>query len=168
MFDCTCNTQNSLLLNQHNGDDAPQDYIYFFFFHNAKPPVGQDLFIIEASPSHTNTPHSVGLLWTSDQPDAETYTSQHTTLPRDNIRAPGGIRTRNPSKRGAADPCLISANNIYNDINMWGTEEYHETVSFISCTPHDMGLFYDDQNKETEKDRAFIMHNRRKSHSNTS
>ena len=26
MFDCTCNTQNSLLLNQHNGDDAPQDY----------------------------------------------------------------------------------------------------------------------------------------------
>ena len=26
MFDCTCNTQNSLLLNQHNGDDASQDY----------------------------------------------------------------------------------------------------------------------------------------------
>jgi hypothetical protein len=25
MFDCTCNTQNSLLLNQHNGDDAPQE-----------------------------------------------------------------------------------------------------------------------------------------------
>ena len=24
MFDCTCNTQNSFLLNQHNGDDAPQ------------------------------------------------------------------------------------------------------------------------------------------------
>ena len=28
MFDCTCNTQNSLLLNQHNGDDAPQDLNY--------------------------------------------------------------------------------------------------------------------------------------------
>jgi len=26
VFDCTCNTQNSLLLNQHNGDDAPQDF----------------------------------------------------------------------------------------------------------------------------------------------
>ena len=26
MFDCTCNTQSSLLLKQHNGDDAPQDY----------------------------------------------------------------------------------------------------------------------------------------------
>jgi len=27
LFDCTCNTQNSLLLNHHNGDDAPQDLI---------------------------------------------------------------------------------------------------------------------------------------------
>jgi len=25
VFDCTCNTQNFLLLNQHDGDDAPQD-----------------------------------------------------------------------------------------------------------------------------------------------
>ena len=25
-----CNTQNSLLLNQHNGDDAPQNYMYMF------------------------------------------------------------------------------------------------------------------------------------------
>jgi len=127
-----------------------------------KPPVAQCLLIIEASPSHTNTPHLVELLWTNDQPDSETSTSQHTTLTRDNFRASGGIRTRNPSKRGAADPCLILANNIYNDINMWGTDEYHKTVSFISCTPQDMGLFYDDQNKEAEKDETFIMHNRRK------
>jgi len=28
VFDCTCNTQNSLLLNQHNGDDAPQEGRY--------------------------------------------------------------------------------------------------------------------------------------------
>ena len=34
--------------------------------------VGQGLLIIEASRSHT--PHSVGPLWTSDQPDAETST----------------------------------------------------------------------------------------------
>jgi len=27
VFDCTCNTQNSLLLNQHNGDDAPQEHV---------------------------------------------------------------------------------------------------------------------------------------------
>jgi len=36
--------------------------------------VGQGLLIIEASRSHSDTPHSVGLLWTSDQPAAETST----------------------------------------------------------------------------------------------
>jgi hypothetical protein len=35
---------------------------------------GQDLLTIEASRSHSDTPHSVGLLWTSDQPDAKTST----------------------------------------------------------------------------------------------
>jgi len=30
-----------------------------------------------------DTPQSVGLLWTSDQPDAETCTWQHTTLTRE-------------------------------------------------------------------------------------
>jgi len=49
--------------------------------------------------------HSVGLLWTSDRPIVETSTWQHTTLTTD-IHAPGGIRTRNPSKRAAADPRL--------------------------------------------------------------
>ena len=45
--------------------------------------VGQGLFIIEASHSHLDTPHSVGLLWTSDQPVAETSTCQHTTRTTD-------------------------------------------------------------------------------------
>jgi len=34
VFDCKCNTQNSLLLNQHNGDDAPQDYVRKVPMHN--------------------------------------------------------------------------------------------------------------------------------------
>jgi len=34
--------------------------------------IDQGLLIIEASRSHSDTLHSVGLLWTSDQPDAET------------------------------------------------------------------------------------------------
>ena len=38
------------------------------------PLVGQGLLIIEASQSHSDTPHSVGLFWTSDQPDAEAST----------------------------------------------------------------------------------------------
>jgi hypothetical protein len=34
--------------------------------------VGQGLLKIEASRSHSDTPESVALLWTSDQTDAET------------------------------------------------------------------------------------------------
>jgi len=37
------------------------------------PSAGHDL-ILEVSRSHSDTPHLVGLLWTSDQPDAETFT----------------------------------------------------------------------------------------------
>ena len=32
-----------------------------------QPPVGQGLLNSEASPSHSDTPHSAGLLWTSDR-----------------------------------------------------------------------------------------------------
>jgi hypothetical protein len=39
-----------------------------------QPLVCQGVLIIEASRSHLDTPHSVGLLWVSDQPDAETST----------------------------------------------------------------------------------------------
>ena len=70
-----------------------------------QPLVGQRLLIIEDSWSHSDTPQSVGLLWTIDQPDAETSTSQHTTLTTD-IHATGGIRTHDPSNRAAADPRL--------------------------------------------------------------
>lgn len=59
--------------------------------------------IIGASRSYSGTQHSAVLPWRSDQLVAETSTGQHTTHTRD-IRASGGIRTCNPSKRAAADP----------------------------------------------------------------
>jgi len=43
-----------------------------------QPPVGQGLLSIEASRSHSDTLHSVGLFCTSDQPDAETSTWHNT------------------------------------------------------------------------------------------
>jgi len=49
---------------------------------------------------HTHTAQSVGLPWTSDQPDAETSTWQHTTLTR------GRHRNRDSSRRPTADPRL--------------------------------------------------------------
>jgi len=36
--------------------------------------VGEDLRIIQASRSYTDTPKLVGLLWTNDQSDAESST----------------------------------------------------------------------------------------------
>jgi hypothetical protein len=59
-----------------------------FFFLARQPLVGQGLLIVEASRSLSDTPYSVGLLLTRD------------------IHAPGWIRSRNPSKRAAADPHL--------------------------------------------------------------
>ena len=66
---------------------------------------GQGFLIIEALPSHSDTPHSVGLHWTSDQTDTQTSSWQHTKLTT-NIYAPGWIRTRNPSQWAATDPAL--------------------------------------------------------------
>jgi len=45
--------------------------------------VGCGLLIIEAWRSHSDTPHSLGLLWTSDNLKAMTSTSQHTTVTGD-------------------------------------------------------------------------------------
>jgi hypothetical protein len=39
--------------------------------------VGQGLLIIMALQSHSNTPHSVGLLWVNDQPDTLPDNTQH-------------------------------------------------------------------------------------------
>jgi hypothetical protein len=60
-----------------------------------------------ASRSHSlYTPHFVGLLWKSDQPDTETSTWQHTNSQQTDVRDPGGIRIHNPSKRAAEGPRL--------------------------------------------------------------
>jgi len=48
-----------------------------------QPLVGQGLLTVEDSPSHSDTPHSVGLFSTPDQPEGETSTRHYTTLTRD-------------------------------------------------------------------------------------
>jgi len=70
-----------------------------------QPLSGQGLLLIEASLSHSDTPHSVGLLWTSDHPDAETSRADNTQHSQEtDIHALGGIRTHNPGNRASADP----------------------------------------------------------------
>jgi len=67
-----------------------------FFYYGAAALFGVSPLIIEYSWSHSDPPHSVGLLWTSGQPDAETSTWQHTTLTR-NIH---------PCPRGGLEPTI--------------------------------------------------------------
>jgi hypothetical protein len=57
------------------------------------------------STTHTNT-QSVELLWTSDQPDAESSLPDNKHSQQTPIHGPDGIRTDTPSKQAAVDPRL--------------------------------------------------------------
>jgi hypothetical protein len=86
--------------NQESTTTESWPYLASFFSPLAQqPPVGQGFFTVKASRSHSDTPHSVGLLWASDQPDVEPSTWQHTTLTRD--RHPSPKRDSNPQSRHA-------------------------------------------------------------------
>jgi len=61
---------------------------------------GLDFLNIEVSRTYSDTPHSVGLLWTKDRP------SQRPLRNNKQHYQQTDIRTRNPSKRKAADPHL--------------------------------------------------------------
>jgi len=65
-----------------------------------QPLQGQVLFIVQISRSHSDAPHSVRLLWTSDQPIADTSTCKHTTITRD--RHPCSRRNSNPQYQEAS------------------------------------------------------------------
>jgi hypothetical protein len=72
------------------------------FPHDATTLVVQDLRIIEAIQSHSETQHTLWIPWTSDQPDAETSTWQHTTLTED----------KHPCPRRDSNPQSQQANNL--------------------------------------------------------
>ena len=62
----------------------------------------QGLLFIKRSQSHSGTPHSVGLPWRSNQPDAWVSTWQQTTLTRD--RHPCPWRDSNPLSQPSERP----------------------------------------------------------------
>jgi hypothetical protein len=101
---CTVLTTRTVERHRAKGHDCCCFLQYTFFFFVARQPSSHLSFWDH---THLDTPHSVGLLWTSDQSDAKTSTWQHTTLTTD-IHVPGGIRTRNPSKQAAAHPSFIA------------------------------------------------------------
>ena len=48
--------------------------LILLLFNNRPPLVCRGLLVVDASRSHSDTPHSVELLWKSNQPDTETST----------------------------------------------------------------------------------------------
>ena len=102
LFEDTC----SVLYNLSAVQGILYIYIYIcvcviFFLHGAIAPSGSGPpfrgFAISLTHTHT---HSVGLLWTSDQPDAETFTSQHSTLTTE--RHPCRWQDSNPRSQQAS------------------------------------------------------------------
>jgi hypothetical protein len=73
--------------------------VYIYFFHGLSPLVGISRRLLEASRLHSDTPNSVGLLWTSGQPDAETYLylTIHNTHKRQISIPPAGFEPAIPA-----------------------------------------------------------------------
>jgi hypothetical protein len=107
------------------------EYVHFFY-HGAKALVGQGLLIFEDSWSHSDTPHSVGLLWMRDQHDAETSTWKHTTLARDRHKWPRRDRNPQSQQEGGRRPRLRRLGNWDRRMNMFGI--YKLTPFVVSHT----------------------------------
>jgi len=71
-----------------------------FFFHGSTAPTGSRAPHFEISRSYSDAPRSVGLLWTSDRPDSEISTGQHTTPKRDRHPCCGGGGSNPQSQKG--------------------------------------------------------------------
>ena len=52
------------------------------FFHGSAALVCLGVFLVEVSRSQSDTPHSVGFLWTSDRPVADLYLLTHINYTR--------------------------------------------------------------------------------------
>jgi len=73
-----------------------------------QPQVGQVSSYIEASRSHSDTPRSVGILWTSDQPDAEISTCSRET----HIHSPEEFEPTDPATEGPSHTLDRAASGI--------------------------------------------------------
>jgi len=79
------------------------DNMRVFLLWPFDPIPGHGLLLCEFAITLTDTPQSVGLLWTSDQTDAGTSdNTQHSQ--EENIHATGGIRTHIPRKANSRRP----------------------------------------------------------------
>ena len=66
--------------------------------------MGPGFLRVEGSLSHSDTPHSVGLLWTSDQPTQRTLPDNTQHSQERDFHDSGGTLNRHSRKRTAANP----------------------------------------------------------------
>jgi hypothetical protein len=114
-----CNVKKFLMLLKLVNIITPQNYQYiinrqvFFLIHRWTAlgvPRPLHCWDFEITLRHTTLGRIVVCLWTSDRPVVQTPNlTTHNIHVETDIHAPGGIRTRNPVKRAAADPNLKSA-----------------------------------------------------------
>ena len=73
-----------------------------------QPLVGQGLLFVEYSRSHSVRHTTLGRTPQGEWSDRhrDLYLTAHNTHKRETSLPPGGIRTHNPSKQAAADPCF--------------------------------------------------------------
>ena len=93
-----------------------------------QPLEGQSLHINKASRSHSGTPQSIGILWTSDQPSAETSTYHHTTHKTDTTMIPAGFEHTIPGNERPLRCCIKLQGN-------WDRRAYriHTSKQSPSC-----------------------------------
>jgi len=82
-------------------------YFQVNFLFAWQPLVGQGLLNVEASRSHSDTRHSLVLLWRVIRPKQRPLPDNTQHSQQTDICAPGGIRTSSPSKRTAVEVRLI-------------------------------------------------------------
>jgi hypothetical protein len=105
MFKNALNTQSATKTQEHWFSSVFTTCLHHFFYRSTAPS-GLGTPHCWRLHDHTQTQHSVGLVCTGDQPDAETSTWQHSTLTRERHPCPCGTRILNSSKRATADQRL--------------------------------------------------------------
>jgi dethiobiotin synthetase len=71
-----------------------------------QPLSGQGHLFVEASRTQSDALRSVGLLFTSDQPVADTSTRHHTTINRQTSMPPAGFQPTAPANERPQTPVL--------------------------------------------------------------
>jgi hypothetical protein len=92
-----------------------------------QPLVGQNL-LYEVSRAFSDTPPSLGLLWTSDQTFQRPLRDNTQHSQETNIYAPRGIQTRNPGKRADADPSRRTRGPLGSAPRMFDQNLWHDVV----------------------------------------